>query len=132
MRVATVDGLVTLFYDGSKELFNIELEEEWFREYLHHDHNEEGWEDWIISNECKQYFRERQSWQQVIIEDGVTEIPRFTFCGCKNIKRVIFSNTVVRIKKWAFRGCRNLTYIKHDMHNWSPLDDYQLQLFPCS
>ena len=112
MRVATVDGLVTLFYDGSRELYNGELYHEWFEEYLYHDFKEKGWEDWIISDECKQYCRERRSWQQVIIEDGVTEIPRFTFFGCKNIKRVIFANTVVRIKEWAFRGCRNLTYIK--------------------
>ena len=28
MRVATVDGLVTLYYDGSKELYNKELRDE--------------------------------------------------------------------------------------------------------
>jgi hypothetical protein len=37
MRVATVDGLVTLFYDGSKELYNRELNNEWEVEYCDHD-----------------------------------------------------------------------------------------------
>ena len=112
MRVVTVDGLVTLFYDGSKELFNGDLEMEWFEEYLDHGHNKEGWEEWDLSDECKRYLRERFSWQQVIIEDGVTVIPYCTFRRCKNIQRVIFANTVVRIKTWAFMGCICLSFIK--------------------
>ena len=30
MRVATVDDLVTLFYDGSEPLYNQRLNQEWF------------------------------------------------------------------------------------------------------
>ena len=111
MRVATVDGLVTLFYDGS-ELFNGELYQEWVYEYRHHDFNDDNWEEWNLSDECKRYWRERQLWQQVIIEDGVTEIPAWTFQNCKKIKRVIMANTVIRIKQWAFDSCKCLTYIK--------------------
>ena len=111
MRVATVDGLVTLFYDGSKKPHNEELEDEWWDEKQNHT-NHDDWEEWPLSDVCKRYLRERRSWQQIIIVEGVTEIPFFAFCGCKKIKRVIMANTVIRIKQWAFRGCRNLTYIK--------------------
>ncbi|GFH57231.1 hypothetical protein CTEN210_13707 [Chaetoceros tenuissimus] len=94
MRVATVDGLVTLFYDGSKELYNDEL---------HYSDETCRW--------SQDYWRERLSWQQVIVVDGVTEIPMITFEGCTNIVRVIFADTVIRIDFWAFAGC-SLTFIK--------------------
>ncbi|GFH46392.1 hypothetical protein CTEN210_02866 [Chaetoceros tenuissimus] len=112
MRVATVDGLVTLFYDGSRELFNEELDEEWMQKAGDNGYDCETWEEWNLSNECKVYWRERETWQQVIVVDGVTEIPAWTFQRCKNIKRVIFSNTVVRIKQWAFSFCSSLFFIK--------------------
>ena len=112
MRVATVDGLVTLFYDGS-ELFNDDLHDEWYDENQNHANpHDDNWEEWNLSDECKQYLRERESWQQIIVVEGVTVIPAWTFRRCKNIKRVIFSNTVVRIKEWAFGSCKCLTYIK--------------------
>ncbi|GFH43784.1 hypothetical protein CTEN210_00257 [Chaetoceros tenuissimus] len=101
MRVATVDGLVTLFYDGSKKLWNCKLHEEWERRPERYQ-----------SAECKDYIRERMSWQQIIIEEGVTEIPDFTFDHCYNIKRVIFANTVIRIGRCVFYWCKNLEYIK--------------------
>ena len=112
MRVANVNGLVTLFYDGSKKLFNEELYDEWYDEHLDHDESNDNWEKWNLSDACKQYWRERQSWQQVIIEEGVTVIPEYTFRRCKNIKRVIMANTVVRIKRWAFHCCSTLSFIK--------------------
>lgn len=37
------------------------------------------WESWDLSDECRQYYRERLSWQQIIIVEGVTEIPECTF-----------------------------------------------------
>ena len=113
MRVATVDGLVTLFYDGSKELWNQELIDEWQerRQNIGHVEEDDNWESWDLSNECKEYFRERFSWQQVIVE-GVMEIPEFTFSGCFNIKRVIFADTVIRIEHGAFFRCYNLVFIK--------------------
>ena len=113
MWVATVEGLVTLFYDGSKELFNELLHREWvdMSEQIY-NFAKDGWEDWNLSDECKRYWRERQSWQQVIIEEGVTEIPRKSFHSCRNIRRVIMANTVVRIKIWAFGECPSLIYIK--------------------
>ncbi|GFH43852.1 hypothetical protein CTEN210_00325 [Chaetoceros tenuissimus] len=111
MRVATVDGFVTLFYDGSKELYNDELDDEWEEEEeTFYDHT--IWEDWNLSDECKRYFRERLSWQQIIVLNGVTEIPQFTFYRCWNIKRVIFADSVIRIEEFAFYGCRCLFSIK--------------------
>ncbi|GFH43826.1 hypothetical protein CTEN210_00299 [Chaetoceros tenuissimus] len=123
MRVATVDGLVTLFYDGSKELNNQRLNEEWLlTNYVHpmnndHDNIEgDNIESWPLSDACKEYFREKLSWQQVIVVEGVTEIPENTFFGCMNVKRVIFANTVMRIEKFAFYLCYRLAFIKWPMN----------------
>lgn len=112
MRIATVDGLVTLFYDGSKEFYNQELSGEWWEEYDEHDQNDDKWEEWDLSVECKKYWRERLSWQQIIVEEGVTEIPEHTFFRCFNIKRVIMTNTVIRIARMAFYYCRSLVFCK--------------------
>ncbi|GFH43788.1 hypothetical protein CTEN210_00261 [Chaetoceros tenuissimus] len=126
MRVANVDGLVTLFYDGSKELLNRDLEYEHLiaqrhgrmnlnamrRRDGHGTERTNDFETMDVSDECKRYFRERYSWQQIIVVEGVTAIPEFTFKGCINIKRVIFANTVIRIEQWAFSFCKNLVYIK--------------------
>ncbi|GFH58503.1 hypothetical protein CTEN210_14979 [Chaetoceros tenuissimus] len=112
MRVATVDGLVTLFYDGSKPLWNQELYSEWYPQYKRRYGEIERWEEWNLSIECKEYWRERLSWQQVIVVDGVTEIPRETFLYCVNVKKVIFANTVIRIENRAFHFCFDLVYIK--------------------
>ena len=74
MRVATVDGLVTLYYDGSKEPWNEEMSTVWnevnnnyddfgndfgLNDYRNED--EDGWESWDISDACKEYIRERGS-----------------------------------------------------------------------
>ncbi|GFH46425.1 hypothetical protein CTEN210_02899 [Chaetoceros tenuissimus] len=123
MRVATVDGLVTLFYDGSKPLFNWELEEEWWEEFSlwcngwdYDEVRDEHWEDWDLSEECKKYWKDRRSWQQIIVVEGVTAIPGFTFRKCNNIKRVIMADTVVRIEWGAFGSCSSLGYIKFSTH----------------
>ncbi|GFH43792.1 hypothetical protein CTEN210_00265 [Chaetoceros tenuissimus] len=111
MRVATIDGLVTLFYDGSKELWNENLN--WERSIaLLTGVRANDLESSNVSDECKRYFRERHSWEQIIIVDGVTEIPYMTFGYCRNIKRVIFANTVIRIERNAFYHCENLVFIK--------------------
>ena len=119
MRVATVDGLVTLFYDGSRELYDYDLNWEWLTEYsrrrlIDGDRAERvvDLEAMNVSDECKRYLRERQTWQQVIIVDGVTEILENTFSKCENIERVIFADTVTRIKGCAFHGCKKLVFIK--------------------
>ena len=101
MRVATVDGLVTLFYDGSKELWNRELIGERYYTYGYSNEDEEDIESLDLSEECKRHWRERLSWQQIIVVDGVTEIPERTFHSCWNIRRVIFADTVIRIQRFV-------------------------------
>ena len=110
MRVATVDGLVTQFYDGSKKLYNYELHSEWLRACYFN--KEDDIESMDLSDECKDYFRERLSWQQIIVVEGITVIPEYTFYGCFNIKRVIIADTVIRIGIKAFLRCMNLVYVK--------------------
>lgn len=114
MRVATVDGLVTLYYDGSKELWNRELHREWVEHRRNRGYVEVPYdfEAMDLSDACKSYLRERFSWQQVIVVDGVTEIPHHTFHECLNILRVIFADTVIRIEESAFNRCENLIFIK--------------------
>lgn len=109
MRVATVDGLVTLFYDGTKELYNHTRQ---LNLAVALKTGVESYETLNLSNECKRYIKERLSWQQVIVVEGVTEIPERTFSLCCNIKRVILADTVNRIQRWAFIGCKNLVFIK--------------------
>ena len=41
---------------------------------------------------------ERLSWQHVIVINGVTEIPAWTFHRCMNNKRVILADTVIDIQ----------------------------------
>ena len=109
--MATVDGLVTLFYDGSKELWNENLN--WERSIaLLTGVRANDLESSNVSDECKRYFRERLSWEQIIIVDGVTVIPAFTFYMCKNIKRAVFADTVLRIENLAFFQCAGLVFIK--------------------
>ena len=117
MRVAIVDGLVTLFYDGSKEPYNRKLHDEWWKEFcssgLDSRSWEEQWEEWThLSSECREYWKERQSWQQIIIVEGVTDIPDCTFSRCYNVRRVIFADTVIEIGWRAFSFCKNLSFVK--------------------
>ena len=108
-----MDGLVTLFYDGSRELFNGELHMEWDRQYRRRGHsNINGWQSWHLSSECKEYVKERLTWQQIIVIEGVSVIPEYTFQHCFNIKNIIFADSVVRIKSCAFRFCKSLVYVK--------------------
>lgn len=60
----------------------------------------------------KETVRERQLLEQIVILDGVTVIPEFTFSDCWNLKRVIVANSVTRIERFAFYRCCSLTYIK--------------------
>lgn len=115
MRVATVDDLVTLFYDGSEPLYNQRLNQEWFvidaidairrsARLFNERYSERvaDLEEWDVSDECKRYFRQRLSWQQIIIVDGVTEIPAYTFFGGKNIEKVIFADSVMKKRELSF------------------------------
>ncbi|GFH44336.1 hypothetical protein CTEN210_00810 [Chaetoceros tenuissimus] len=112
MRVADVGGLVTLFYDGSKSLVDETLSLEFLNEYFDYGRNINGWGSYSETDKCDRFVRERESWQEVVVMDGVTEIPRITFIFCHNIQRVIFADSVIRIEGGAFEGCRNLEFVK--------------------
>ena len=55
MKVTYIDGLVTLFFDGSKELFNDKLNSGWENcaSLLRSYEDKEKWESWDLSDECK-------------------------------------------------------------------------------
>ncbi|GFH49030.1 hypothetical protein CTEN210_05506 [Chaetoceros tenuissimus] len=112
MRVASVDGLMTLFYDGSESILDEELHNEGVDIYMQDDLDGEELVPWGLSNACKKYWKSRLSWEQVIVVEGVTKIPDFTFWYCKNIKRVVCANTVLRIEQYAFHKCKSLLIIK--------------------
>ncbi|GFH46298.1 hypothetical protein CTEN210_02772 [Chaetoceros tenuissimus] len=126
MRLEIVDGLKTLFYDGS-DICNEDYEYEIYRmKNLDRDGiSEEEWDEdsdteffvaLRLSDECSTYFQERQSWEQVIVLDWVTVIPEKAFIDCYNIKKVIFANTVTEIKSCAFACCRSLVHFKQSIH----------------
>ena len=50
--------------------------------------------------------------RSVVVEEGVTCIPRYAFHGCQNLQSVMLSNTVHSIGKSAFWDCPNLTAIE--------------------
>jgi hypothetical protein len=48
----------------------------------------------------------------IVIEDGVTHIGKFAFCGLKRLKSVTIPASVTSIGVGAFYSCDSLTYIK--------------------
>ncbi|GFH56051.1 hypothetical protein CTEN210_12527 [Chaetoceros tenuissimus] len=100
MRVDIVNGLKTLFYDG-RELYNHHLDQDAM--FLKESER---------SEECLAYHRERESWEQIIVLDGVIEIVSWAFKGCKNIQKVILADSVMRIEGTAFYDCFKLAFIK--------------------
>lgn len=52
------------------------------------------------------------------IEDGITSIGNYEFCGCTNLREIIIPESVTDIGKGAFSGCTNLAgsfYIPNGM-----------------
>ncbi|GFH46394.1 hypothetical protein CTEN210_02868 [Chaetoceros tenuissimus] len=125
MKTEIVDGLLTLFYDGS-ELYNSELAEHEERSIALHQYlNVTGepyhpycWDEdeRPLVKKLEKYLDKRQSWEQVIVLDGVEKIPSDTFTGCFNIQRVIFPDSLVCIESHAFSGCNSLTHVKFPMN----------------
>lgn len=123
MRVATVDGLLTLFYNNSTEAWIRDSKKEWDaavdkirakrqRTSSREDEADKDFESFNISESCKKWKRDHERWEQIIIEEGVIVIPKWSFSNHDSIKRVICSNTVVTIEEYAFFKCENLVYVK--------------------
>ena len=78
MWAAYLDGLATLFYDGSIEIYNEVLHVELEKAGLYRMSRESNGSDieresLSISRECKETVRERQLLEQIVILDGVTK-----------------------------------------------------------
>ncbi|GFH47132.1 leucine-rich repeat domain-containing protein [Chaetoceros tenuissimus] len=83
-------GKKTLFYNGEK-LY-------------------EG--DWYDGELLIYDYKERQSWEVIIVLPGVEVIPEYTFYYCRNIKVVIMTDSVQRIEESAFQGCKSLDFVR--------------------
>ncbi|GFH49926.1 leucine-rich repeat domain-containing protein [Chaetoceros tenuissimus] len=55
---------------------------------------------------------ERDSWEHVIIAEGVVVIPPFTFNLLGNMRKLTMSDTVIRIEESAFSGCSKLVEVR--------------------
>ena len=81
-------GKKTLFYNGEK---------------LWDDENEEPMiYDW----------KERDSWEVVIVLSGVEVISKLAFSNCDKVEVVIMADSVRRIEDGAFYSCTNLEYVQ--------------------
>ncbi len=49
---------------------------------------------------------------EVVIKEGITNIPNVIFARCKNLRKITIPNTVKKIGKYAFSGCENLDNVK--------------------
>ncbi|GFH47134.1 hypothetical protein CTEN210_03609 [Chaetoceros tenuissimus] len=57
-------------------------------------------------------WKERRTWEVIIIFPGVEVIPKLTFYSCKNVKTVIMADSVKRIEWSAFLECYSLVFIR--------------------
>ncbi|GFH44646.1 leucine-rich repeat domain-containing protein [Chaetoceros tenuissimus] len=57
-------------------------------------------------------WKERDSWEVIIVLPGVELIPNETFSSCENLKTVIMADSLKRIEEWVFNHCYCLEYVK--------------------
>ena len=55
--------------------------------------------------------KERQTWEKVIISEGVEIVPAYTFYNWKRLKMLTLSHSVKRIDYRAFQACGKLADI---------------------
>ncbi|GFH47154.1 surface antigen BspA-like [Chaetoceros tenuissimus] len=73
---------------------------------------EKLWEGVVFGGPLVYDWKERQSWEVIIVLPGVKIISERTFHTCKNVKLVIMADTVKRIGEGAFYWCRKLSFIQ--------------------
>lgn len=54
---------------------------------------------------------DRETYEEIVIPDTVTEIGEKVFKGCKSLQKVTLSKKLVCIQSEAFRGCKSLVSI---------------------
>lgn len=59
----------------------------------------------------KNQFAEDEKITSVVIDEGITDIPKYCFSGCINLHTVKLPSTITRISSGAFINCYNLTNI---------------------
>ena len=57
------------------------------------------------------WYSRRTSIINVVIEDGVTSIGDYAFCGCSDLRSITIPDSVTGIGQWAFYKCSGLTSI---------------------
>lgn len=57
-------------------------------------------------------FRKRNKITEVIIEEGLTEIPEWAFDGCDSLERIVIPGSVKKIDFNAFTKCRHLKQVE--------------------
>ena len=65
--------------------------------------------DYDQNNIPAPWFDHRDDIKKVIIEDGITMIGAYAFCGCKGLTSVTIPDSVTEIGELAFRFCESLT-----------------------
>ena len=83
----------TLFYNGEKL---------WDNDVDDHDDRVPRVYNW----------KERYSWEVIVILQGVEVIPENTFAWCDSVEMVIMADTVKRIEEYAFFRCEGLKYFQ--------------------
>ena len=61
--------------------------------------------------EYKRWSHFQKSIENVVIEEGITNVPDYAFQFCSNLKSVKFAASVTSIGDEAFRGCKALTSV---------------------
>ena len=69
--------------------------------------------DWSHNSSYKYspWYSRRLSIKTVIVENGVTSIGSYVFCGCSSLTSITIPDSVTSIGEYAFYGCLSLTSI---------------------
>lgn len=58
------------------------------------------------------WYGSRENITRVVIEDGVTSVGDYAFCGCVNVNEVVLPERMSQLGHFSFNGCSQLTSIK--------------------
>ncbi|MBQ3419724.1 MAG: leucine-rich repeat protein [Erysipelotrichaceae bacterium] len=65
------------------------------------------------------WYNSRNTLTSLVLEDGITSIGDYAFCGCTSLTSITIPDSVTSIGDYAFFGCDNLAMIKcGPIFNW--------------